>query len=212
MIKPTSAPIMAANNGTNRQRTIDLRRYSNRRLYDLTQSRYVTLDEVYRLIREGHSVRVTDSKTDEDISAKVLAQVILDRDCHKLRIFPVELFHELIRVNERMVLDFVETYFNRALLAFFESRREFEVYLRNVLGVRVPGSPQQEWADMMRRFSAAWLEANGARSQSEAKETVAADVGDEKKADLSRVVDDLRKEVADLQQQIESLQAVEVSS
>ena len=57
-----------------------LKKYPNRRYYDTTQSRHITLDEIYAMIRGGVDVHVTDSKTGEDITAKVLAQIILEHD------------------------------------------------------------------------------------------------------------------------------------
>ena len=87
---------------------IELRKYPNRRYYDVTRSRHVTLEEIYSLIRSGRNVHVTDSKTGDDLTAKVLAQIILEHDPPKLGIFPVELLHQLIRTNEPIVRDFVE--------------------------------------------------------------------------------------------------------
>ena len=57
-----------------------IRKYPNRRLYDTVESRYITLADVRRLVLERVEFVVIDKKTDEDITAKVLAQIILDLD------------------------------------------------------------------------------------------------------------------------------------
>ncbi|MBN1771286.1 MAG: polyhydroxyalkanoate synthesis regulator DNA-binding domain-containing protein [Deltaproteobacteria bacterium] len=58
------------------QRTI--RRYANRKLYDTTESRYVTLQDVETLVRRGVEVRVIDNRTGEDVTQTALAQILCD--------------------------------------------------------------------------------------------------------------------------------------
>ena len=54
-----------------------IKRYPNRKLYDMTDSRYITLNEIADLVRDGVEIRVIDSKTSEDITKITLAQVLL---------------------------------------------------------------------------------------------------------------------------------------
>jgi polyhydroxyalkanoate synthesis repressor PhaR len=81
---------------------LQIRKYSNRRLYDATNSRHLTADELYRLIREGHDVAVTDSATGADITHHVLTQMIFERELPKLEVFPTTLLYEIIRANQQM--------------------------------------------------------------------------------------------------------------
>src|SRR5262245_48844890 len=53
-------------------------RYPNRRLYDRSQTRYVTLPEIAELVRKGRTVTVRDSKTGEDLTRSILTQIILE--------------------------------------------------------------------------------------------------------------------------------------
>ena len=55
-----------------------IRRYGNRKLYDAAARRYVTLEDVARLVADGHEVEVVDQKTGEDLTSLTLAQVILE--------------------------------------------------------------------------------------------------------------------------------------
>jgi polyhydroxyalkanoate synthesis repressor PhaR len=127
-------------------RRLDIRKYPNRRYYDATRSRHVKLEEIHDLIRQGYEIQVTDSKTGQDITQKVLAQIILELDPPKLDIFPVPLLHRLIRANEQLLQDFTEKYFNQALACFLESQKHFESYLRQAVGLQ-PAIP--DWARMM---------------------------------------------------------------
>src|SRR6478735_819048 len=103
-----------------------IRKYPNRRYYDSTRSRHLTLEEIYAAIREGYEIEVLDSKTGDDITARVLAQMIIELDPPKLGIFPVPLLHRLLRANEQLVTDFTKKYFNQALEAFLDSQKKFE--------------------------------------------------------------------------------------
>lgn len=57
---------------------ITIKKYSNRRLYDTSESRYVTLEELADKIRRGSDVRVIDAKTEEDLTQAILAQIIIE--------------------------------------------------------------------------------------------------------------------------------------
>jgi polyhydroxyalkanoate synthesis repressor PhaR len=179
---------------------IELRKYPNRRYYDVTRSRHVTLEDIHGLIRSGHDIRVTDSKTGEDITAKVLAQIILDHDPPKLGAFPVELLHQLIRANEPIFRDFVDKYFNQALKAFLESQRQFDLYLRQALGLHPTLPIGQDWARMMMGpFAPAFF--SPARSDRAVPDGSAAAASEQK--ELRQTLEELKRQVAQLQEEIE---------
>lgn len=57
-----------------------IKRYSNRKLYDTEARRYVTLEEVAKLIRGGADVRVQDNDTGEDLTSVTLSQILLEQE------------------------------------------------------------------------------------------------------------------------------------
>ena len=57
-----------------------IKRYANRKLYNLDSRRYVTLDDVARMIRDGEDVRVLDHASGEDITPVVQAQIIFNEE------------------------------------------------------------------------------------------------------------------------------------
>jgi len=65
-----------------------IKKYSNRKLYDTKEKRYVNLSEVSRLIREGIDLKVIDNKTKEDITSLVLAQIIVEQEKTKKIMLP----------------------------------------------------------------------------------------------------------------------------
>jgi len=116
-------------------RKLQIRKYPNRRYYDSTRSRHVTLEQIHALIRDGYDIQVTDSRTGHDITGKVLAQIILELDPPKLDVFPAALLHKLLRSSEQLVTDFVQKYFNEALDSFLDSQRNMEQVMRSAIGL-----------------------------------------------------------------------------
>jgi polyhydroxyalkanoate synthesis repressor PhaR len=78
-------------------------RYPNRRLYDRSQAKYVTLQDVEDTVRRGRTVVVRDSKTGEDLTRSVLTQLLLERHPERMDLFPTSLLHLMIRANEVML-------------------------------------------------------------------------------------------------------------
>jgi len=54
-----------------------LKRYTNRRLYDASTSKTVTLDDVARFIQDGDEVSVIENSSGEDITVRILGQTFL---------------------------------------------------------------------------------------------------------------------------------------
>ena len=57
-----------------------IKKYANRKLYDTRTSRYVTLDEIATLVREGHDIRVVDRDTGSDLTQVILSQIVLTEE------------------------------------------------------------------------------------------------------------------------------------
>lgn len=75
---------------------ITIKKYSNRRLYDTSASRYVNLEDIAALIRAGERVEVRDAATGDDLTRAVLLQVVLEVEGAR-DLFPPGLLHRVIR-------------------------------------------------------------------------------------------------------------------
>ena len=135
--------------GASGTKQLDIRKYPNRRYYDATRSRHLTLEEIHTLIRDGYDIKVTDSKTGDDITAQVLTQIILELESSKLDTLPVALLARLIRVNDQMVKDFVEKYFNQAFQSWIEYQKQIEERLRQMQGMAGSYAPFSAWTHAM---------------------------------------------------------------
>jgi len=125
---------MAATPDSNAGR-LEIKKYPNRRYYDATHSRHLTLDEIRKLVQQGYDLHVVDARTSADITAQVLTQIILELDTPKVDSLPVPLLVRLIRVNDQLVKDFIEKYFNQALKSFLDYQRQVEEQIRRTYGL-----------------------------------------------------------------------------
>jgi polyhydroxyalkanoate synthesis repressor PhaR len=55
-----------------------IKKYGNRRLYDTSTSRYINLEEIPTLVRNGEEVRVVDARTGQDLRRVTLTQIIVE--------------------------------------------------------------------------------------------------------------------------------------
>jgi len=169
---------------------LDIRKYPNRRYYDATHSRHLTLEEIRSLISDGYDIKVTDSKSGADITAQVLTQIILELETPKIDSFPVALLLRMIRSNDLAVRDFVENYFNQAFKAFSEYQTQMEDRMRQMTGAFPPSF--EAWTQAaMAPFGIPF----GTKPAPPPVPTPAAES------------EDLRKSVAELQKQLAAMQA-----
>ncbi|MFY0580386.1 polyhydroxyalkanoate synthesis regulator DNA-binding domain-containing protein [Cystobacter fuscus] len=84
-----------------------IKRYTNRKLYDTVESRYVTLDEIAAMIKEGVEVQIVDNKTKEDLTSVTLAQIIFEEEKKRNRM-PLTVLREIIRHPGESLTDFIQ--------------------------------------------------------------------------------------------------------
>jgi polyhydroxyalkanoate synthesis repressor PhaR len=112
---------------------IVIKKYENRRMYDTSQSRYVNLDDLAELIRQGADVQVVDAKTGEDLTRVTLTQVIMEDAKDQPAGLPLELLRQLIVASDRARQDFLMWYLKSA----FDSYQKVQEAIQNQLtGVR----------------------------------------------------------------------------
>jgi polyhydroxyalkanoate synthesis repressor PhaR len=128
---------------------LDIKKYPNRRYYDATHSKHLTLDEIRSLIQQGYDLRVTDARTGADITAQVLTQIILELDTPKVDSLPVPLLVRIIRMNDQLVKDFIEKYFNQALKSFLDYQQQVEEQIRRTHGLPSVFPSMSAWTKAM---------------------------------------------------------------
>lgn len=81
-----------------------IKRYSNRKLYDTKDSRYVTLLQIAEMVRGGEEVQIIDNNTKDDLTEVTLAQIIYEEKKANSRTVPLQTLKELIHQRTEKVL------------------------------------------------------------------------------------------------------------
>ncbi len=133
----------------NKDNRVIVKKYSNRRLYDTTNKKYVTLEEISSLIRNGYEVKVIDSQSGADISKVVLIQVILESEKNREDILPVSFLHMLIKYGNKIAKDFFENYFLMMFQPYLSVQNNMQknLHIWKELGWTPPGFPNNEEID-----------------------------------------------------------------
>ena len=84
-----------------------IKRYTNRKLYDTVESRYVTLDEIAQMVKAGADVQIVDNRTKEDLTSVTLAQIIFEEE-KKTSKMSLKTLRDLIRHGSERAAQVVE--------------------------------------------------------------------------------------------------------
>jgi polyhydroxyalkanoate synthesis repressor PhaR len=163
-----------------------IKRYTNRKLYDTVESRYVTLDEISEMIKGGAEVKIIDNRSKEDLTSVTLAQIIFEEE-KKTSKMPLVFLRDIIRSSGETLSGFLQHQVGQAGQKLASIREEAET-LRDRLLRR-----EGEAAEPSENGAAAPAEPaaqSPARSSSieQAKELV---------AQSQRVVEDWQKRIDD---------------
>lgn len=105
-----------------------VKKYPNRRLYDTSESRYITLEDLTARIRRGKNVLVQDAQTGADLTQATLTQIILESR-GGARLLPVPLLVRLIRLDDEALAEFMGRYVSWALEMYLQAKRRARAFL-----------------------------------------------------------------------------------
>ena len=93
----------------------------------------MTLNEIEGIIREGYEIVVTDAKTEEDVTAFILTQIILEQAKNKNTLLPVPLLHLTIRYGDNVLLDFFDNYLQQVIGSYLEYKHAMDTQFQRWL-------------------------------------------------------------------------------
>jgi polyhydroxyalkanoate synthesis repressor PhaR len=98
------------------RKPIVIKKYENRRLYDTTNSRYINLDEIAQLIREGGDVQVVDAASGDDLTRPVLTQIIMEQAKEPNSPLPLDVLRQMVvasgRATQESALKYMKAMFD----------------------------------------------------------------------------------------------------
>lgn len=137
-----------------------IKKYPNRRLYDTQESKYVTLNDVRKLVIDGIPFQVIDKKTEEDITRSILLQIIIEQEEGGEPIFSTDLLQQLIGFYGNSVQGVAADFLASSMQLFQEQQERFQTQMNealraNPLSNAVAELTQQNlkiWRDMQDSF------------------------------------------------------------
>ena len=131
-----------------------LKKYPNRRLYDTSQSCYVTIDNVRDLVLGHERFRVVDSKSGEDITRSILLQIIIEQEnVSGEHVLTNEVLQHLIRFYGSGLQTNMAHFLEQSIAFFLNQQEAMQDQVRNVIGTN---SPMSMWQKMTEENMKLW--------------------------------------------------------
>jgi polyhydroxyalkanoate synthesis repressor PhaR len=132
-----------------------VKKYANRRLYNTQTSCYVSLADIFDMVKRGEEFVVTDVKTGKDITHAILTQVIFDQESRGLSLLPAGFLRQLIRFYGHSSGPVVAQYLQQSMQYFTEHQ---ENMARMFSGAAEAATPNV-YRDMLKRHMDWWQNA-----------------------------------------------------
>lgn len=134
-----------------------IKKYANRRLYDASQSRHITLDDIRALIFAGEKIKVVDDKTGEDITRHILLQVIADQEQFGRPILSTPVLESLIRFYGNAMQGFLSSYLEKSIETFMHQQDLMQSQISKLMNA----APLNTMAELTRQNLEAWNKLQG---------------------------------------------------
>lgn len=193
------------------KKPITIKKYANRRLYNTGSSTYVTLEDLGKMVKEGDDFVVIDAKTNEDITRSVLAQIIFEQEAKEGQsMLPIAFLRQLIRFYGDSMQMVVPSFLEMSLSRFTDEQQKMREQIQSTFTAGgLPGNQmfealEEQTRKNMQMFSQAISVftpfiapvAGSAEEAAAAEKPASAQNGD---------LDDLKKQIADMQRKLEGL-------
>jgi polyhydroxyalkanoate synthesis repressor PhaR len=124
-----------------------IKKYANRRLYDATQSRHITLDDIRSLIVKGEKIKVVEDKTGHDITRHILLQVIAEQEQFGRPILGTPVLEAIIRFYGNAMQGFLAGFLEKSVETFLSQQEAVQAQISKI----VANTPLATVADITRQ-------------------------------------------------------------
>jgi len=105
--------------------TVLIKKYENRRLYNVNEKKYISLENVRDIIKNGKDIKVIEKKTGKDITRVILMQVLMDMSPEKLNSFPIPFLKFLITSPAPLINDYFKNFFGNQMELYMKNRDKY---------------------------------------------------------------------------------------
>jgi polyhydroxyalkanoate synthesis repressor PhaR len=125
-------------------KTLIIKKYENRRLYNTATSQYINQDQVAQLVREGYDVRVVDAASGEDLTRLILAQIVVEDAKTPGSVFPLDVLRQMIVASGRATQESALHYMKAMLDLYQNAYRAVPPAMNPLEFMRWPQQPATE--------------------------------------------------------------------
>jgi len=111
---------------------IIIQKYANRRLYNKATSSYITLEDLSKMVKEGQNFEVRDAKSGEDITRKVLTQIIFEEEGRGQNLLPIQFLRQLIGFYGDRMQAFLPSFLELSLDSFIRQQERMREQMTHV--------------------------------------------------------------------------------
>ncbi len=201
---------------------IVIKKYANRRLYNTARSSYVTLDDLSKMVRAGQDFAVYDAKTGDDITRSVLTQIIFEEEAKGHSMLPTAFLRQIISLYGDTLQTVVPGYLEASMKTFAQNQERMRQAFGSanpVANLDVLTRSNMEWFEQALRmfspFGTAPAGQGGGQKGGQAAGQASAGsdrgaspdraVEDRTPAELSENLDQLQRQIREMQAQLEQL-------
>jgi polyhydroxyalkanoate synthesis repressor PhaR len=131
-----------------------IKKYANRRLYDTTSSKHITLEGIHNLIVQGHDVTIIDDTSGEDISRSVLLQIIAEREQGGRPMLDTEFLTRILRAYGNPMQDMVGEYLSKSFDALMKQQKRYQEQMRAAMAATPLATIQELTASNLEAWQA----------------------------------------------------------
>lgn len=178
-----------------------IKKYANRRLYNTGTSTYVTLEDLAVMVKDEEDFIVFDAKTGEDITRSVLTQIIFEQENKGQNLLPIAFLRQLIRFYGDSLQNVVPSYLEFSMSALTKEQDKFREQMSQAFGATALDAMEEQVkrnTEMFERAMRMFMPFGGSNDDEDKASTKPG-------AESSDDLDDLKKQLADMQKKIDAL-------
>ena len=116
-----------------------IKKYSNRRLYNSSESKYINFKELFELIKNNIDFKIEDHKTGEDLTQEILLQTIFEFKNTSKNVFTVSFIKKLFLILNKNNSNEISIYLEECLKNYsdFKKTKKLDFEKINILDLQL---------------------------------------------------------------------------
>ncbi len=110
-----------------------IKKYANRKLYDTTDKRYLTMDRLAELIKAGKEVKIIDNETGDDLTSAIVSQLLAREETDTDKAVPSRVLIQMLRKGRGTLFGYGKKYVSLWQSALTMSKDEIEKLVNSLI-------------------------------------------------------------------------------